>query len=184
MSAMADDLIREASAHEAQPSVDPVPDRRPRLPWPLDFDACGWTLGILPHIQLWPGSIIRDPCRRCGSSVMKYTDLYGIGETEVRFGDLGNQPVKGKYHVSISIQPSFTAADSELHRARELTAKNGTIAILTTLAWASRMILGPDHVPGVFVLDGIFHGKTLAWFVWGPDKSKEVGKWQRLTKGK
>jgi len=164
--------------------VDPCRSRRQHVPWPLDFDARGWTLGILPFIQLWPGSVIRDVSRRCGSSVAKYVDQNGIGETDIRLGASGNAPVKGKYHISISIQPTFKAADSELAIARELTAKNGVIAILTTLPWASRMILAPDDVPAIYVLDGVFHGKTLAWFVWGPNRLKEVGTWQRLTKGK
>lgn len=170
------------------PSVDPCRSRRQHVPWPLEFDAKGWTLGILAHIELWSGYAVRDPCRRCGTSVAKFADQNGIEETEISFGSLGNKPRKGKYNLSISIQPSFSAADSELALARELTAKHGTIAILTQLAWASRMIIGPDTVPDIYVLDGVFGGKTLAWFVW-PGRSDKIDRgssrtWMRLTKGK
>jgi len=166
------------------PSVDPC---RSRHPWALDFDSKNWTLAILPYIQLWSGYAVRDTSRRCGTAVGKYVDENAIDEIDILYGALGNKPRKGKYHLSISIQPTFSAASAEWAIARELTAKNGTIAILTQLSWVNRMVIGPNEIPDLYVLDGGFHGKTLAWFVWPPRSKRNSGlsrPWMRLAKGK
>jgi hypothetical protein len=167
--------------HTAHPSVDPC---RSRLPWALDFDSKSWTLAILPYIQLWSGYAVRDTSRRCGTAVGKYADENAIDEIDILCGNLGNKPRKGKYHLSISIQPTFSAASAEWALARELTAKNCAIAILTQLSWVNRMVIGPNEVPDLYVLDGVFHGKTLAWFVWPTRSSGSFGRWMRLAKGK
>jgi hypothetical protein len=164
------------------PSVDSLSNKPS---WASSFDARTWTFAILPYVQLWPGYAVRDPSGRCSGAIMSFVDTNKIEETSFSVGPaMACTPRKGKYNLSIELAPTFESASKALSEAREFTAKHGTIAILTQLAWVSRMIIGPGEVPNLFVLDGEFP-KTLAWFVFGPGKSVDlVGKWQRLPKGK
>lgn len=166
--------------HPLPPSVEPCRN----TDWMQCFDTKAWTLAILPYLQLWPGYAVRDPSGWCAGRVADFAHQRQIEEIDVTSGSLANAPRKGKYNLSISIQGSHAGASKELIKSRELTAKHGTRAILTSLTWVSKMIIGPEEVPDIFVLDGEFP-KTLAWFVFGPGRSSGgTGKWQRLAKGK
>jgi hypothetical protein len=160
------------------PSVDSLSDKT----WLDGFDFKSWTLAVLPHVQLWPGYAVRDPSGHCISAVCTFVDRQRIEEVDVRSGSIANEPRKGKYNLSLSVAVDSKTASAELIASRELTAKHGARLILAPLTWVSKMIIGPEEMPDLLVLDGEFT-KTLAWFVFQPGK-REVGKWQRLPKGK